>query len=123
MMAVVNNRIHKLLRNRHKLHFSKKFKVKNRIFVHFSTTIFCLKFACGYDAGIEKTVRDGDKTCEDGVGMGTRSAGMGWWIWTVFWGWGRTAVPVQLSSTDQVYYQFLKWRTIVRSRTGSDYFV
>ena len=61
---------------------SKSSKLKYRNFVHFSTTVSCLKFACGDDAGTEKTCAGmgirpvetgwgGNKVCGDGLGMGT----------------------------------------------------
>ena len=60
----------------------------------------CLQFSCGVKkdcAGMET------RPAEDGVRMGTRSAGMGWGFGQCCWngvGWGRTVVSVQLSTLD-----------------------
>ena len=72
--------------------------------VHFSMSIFCLKFHCRDDTGTKKTV-------QVGMGMATRPVGTGWgweqglreWggdgnsVAGMRWGWGRTADPVQIS--------------------------
>ena len=59
---------------------SKSLKLKYRSFVHFSSTIFCLKFSFGMMRGQKDCAGLGigaNKTCGDGVGIGTRSAGWG----------------------------------------------
>ena len=51
---------------------SKSSKLNDRNCVHFSTTIFCLKFDCADDAGTEKN-------CEEmGIGRRTRPAETEW---------------------------------------------
>ena len=40
-----------------------------------------LQFICGDDAGTEKLCRDGNKSCKDRAGMGTRSG-----MWRVLLG-------------------------------------
>ena len=72
--------MHNLLRNKHKLHYFKKFKIKiSKLCSFFDYCIYIFfKFAYGDDVETEKKLCGmGTRPAGTGVGMGTRSGGFG----------------------------------------------